>query len=109
MQKSIQSSRPLLPEITDYIAGLTTKQRESIFNEFKDNPACVADFLKRLGEYFLGGRRQRRMGSDLFVKTARTDYAASLPEELKEAEIGFLCYISKGDNVKTLCVWELEL
>ncbi|OPY58480.1 MAG: hypothetical protein A4E55_00886 [Pelotomaculum sp. PtaU1.Bin035] len=33
----------------------------------------------------------------------------ALPEELIGAEISFMCCIGKGDSVKTLGYWEIEL
>ncbi|MCM1567013.1 MAG: hypothetical protein NC238_13970 [Dehalobacter sp.] len=105
-------TKPLLPEIADYISRLTAAQRNSIFNELKDNPDCISDFLCRFGEYFLGRPAPKRIDSDFearFIKAASLDYYANLPKDFQGCEIGFLCYISKGDNIKQLCTWQLEL
>lgn len=105
-------TKPLLPEIAGYISELTTVQRDLILDEFKENPDCVADFLSKFGEYFLGRPAPERIDSDFearFIKTARAVYTANLPKDLRGCDIGFLCYISKGDNIKQLCTWQLEL
>jgi len=91
-------TQPILIEVANYLAGLTPEQLDSTLDEFKESPNCIASFLDKYSKHFTG-----RQG---LAENLNLD---ALPEELIGAEISFMCCIGKGDAVKVLSYWEVEL